>query len=168
MNFLDDDDLSKRLGTPPFLAPEVVAEYTTDFTPTVSSDTLSAPQGLTSSQLSHPERRRVTHAVDIWALGATLFCLLFGHTPFSTNDGEYVLYNIICKSEWEPELTMGSDQVLVPPRPWRCENATDEGTLAMNLLDGLLQKDVNARITLPAIKVQYLHSLIIFIHIDIK
>ena len=63
---------------------------------------------------------------------------------------------------------MGSDQVLVPPRPWRCENAADEGTLAMNLLDGLLQKDVNARITLPAIKVQYLHSLIIVIHIDIK
>ncbi|KAI9574055.1 other/CAMKK/ELM protein kinase [Boletus coccyginus] len=160
---LDDSDLSKRAGTPPFLAPEVIAEYTsTDPSPIVSasatSTTLHSNKSTTHVNSSStikgspiiPHRQPITKAIDVWALGVTLYCLLFGHIPFRAPDSsEYVLYNVICNNDWEPDEYMGSDRELTGGRH---PNKTHPGFIVMNLLDKFLQKDVKKRITLDNAK----------------
>ena len=161
---LDDSDLSKRAGTPPFLAPEVIAEYTsTEPSPIISasatSTTLHSNKSAThinssstikgSPVISH--RQPITKAIDVWALGVTLYCLLFGHIPFQAPDSsEYVLYHVICNSDWEPDEHMGSDR---RPTGGRCPHKTHEGCIVMSLLDKFLKKDVRKRITLDDAKV---------------
>ncbi|KAH0832988.1 kinase-like domain-containing protein [Lanmaoa asiatica] len=160
---LDDSDLSKRAGTPPFLAPEVIAEYTsTEPSPVVSasatSTTLHSNKSTTHINSSStikgspiiPHRQSITKAIDVWALGVTLYCLLFGHIPFRAPDSsEYVLYHVICNNDWEPDECMGSDR---KPTGGRRPHKTHEGCIVMKLLDKFLQKDVRKRITLDDAK----------------
>ncbi|KAH7884289.1 kinase-like domain-containing protein [Phlebopus sp. FC_14] len=169
---LDDSDLSKRAGTPPFLAPEVIAEYTsTDTSPSISASattsTLPSSTSVTAnanttvhtstttirgSTTIPPHRQPITKAIDVWALGVTLYCLLFGHIPFRAPDSsEYVLYHVICNHDWEPDETMGCDQIPTGGR----HPAPSEGDdyVVMSLLDSFLQKDVGKRITLDDAKV---------------
>jgi [calcium/calmodulin-dependent protein kinase] kinase len=172
---LDDSDLSKRAGTPPFLAPEVIAEYNGDPSPSISasatSTTLpslrSAPH-IGSSSTVRPNtshRLQITKAIDVWALGVTLYCLLFGKIPFRAPDSsEYMLYNIICKNDWEPEDTMGYDRLLTGGR--KPKDKKSEGFVVMNLLDKLLEKDPNKRMTLDQAKVRQFHSVRICPHIS--
>jgi serine/threonine kinase 16 len=47
----------------------------------------------------------VTAAVDIWALGCTLYCLAFGHSPFE-NDVEGVLRLAILNGKWPYPASM--------------------------------------------------------------
>jgi [calcium/calmodulin-dependent protein kinase] kinase len=161
---LDDSDLSKRAGTPPFLAPEVIAEYNnTDPSPSISalatSSTLQSLRSAThigSSSTTRPttsQRQQITKAIDVWALGVTLYCLLFGKIPFRAQDSsEYMLYNIICKHDWEPEETMGYDRI--PTGGRRPKDKKSEGYIVVNLLDKLLEKDPNKRMTLDQAKVR--------------
>lgn len=159
---LDDSDLSKRAGTPPFLAPEVIAEYTsTEPFPSMSasatsSTLLSSRSGTpvnsttTIRASAAPRRQPITKAIDVWALGITLYCLLFGHIPFRAADSsEYVLYNIICNNDWEPDETMGCDAI---PTGGRRPDPKSRGYAVMHLLDRFLQKDVSKRITLGEAK----------------
>lgn len=160
---LDDSDLSKRAGTPPFLAPEVIAEYTsTDPSPSVSASATSSTH-LSSKSGTHinssgtirgstvPHRQPITKAIDVWALGVTLYCLLFGHIPFRAADSsEYVLYNIICNNDWDPDQTMGCDAI---PTGGRWPERDSPGFPVMHLLDRFLQKDVSKRITINDAKV---------------
>lgn len=157
---LDDSDLSKRAGTPPFLAPEVIAEYN-DPSPSISTSATSitlpslrsAPH-IGSSSTVRPntsQRLQITKAIDVWALGVTLYCLLFGKIPFRAPDSsEYMLYNIICKNDWEPEDTMGYDRLPTGGRKPRDKKS--EGFTVMNLLDKLLEKDPSKRMTLDQAK----------------
>ncbi|KAG6332063.1 hypothetical protein ID866_7026 [Astraeus odoratus] len=155
---LDDSDLSKRAGTPPFLAPEVIAEYSSaEPSPSVSasamSSTLLSSRSATNISSSGtirgstvPHRQPITKAIDVWALGVTLYCLLFGHIPFRAADSsEYVLYHIICNNDWSPDETMGCDVI---PTGGRHPEPSSPGYIVMHLLDRLLQKDVSKRITL--------------------
>ncbi|KAF3222918.1 hypothetical protein TWF106_005346 [Orbilia oligospora] len=65
-----DIELAKTVGTPAFFAPE-----------------------LCYSDIMKP-RPQITEAIDVWALGVTLYCLIFARCPFMAS-GEYELYNII-------------------------------------------------------------------------
>uniref|UniRef100_A0A060T510 non-specific serine/threonine protein kinase n=1 Tax=Blastobotrys adeninivorans TaxID=409370 RepID=A0A060T510_BLAAD len=66
----DELELAKTAGTPAFFAPEVCIP---------SSDSV---------------RPRITDKIDIWALGVTLFCLIYGQVPF-TADSEFELLSVI-------------------------------------------------------------------------
>ncbi|KAK9459189.1 kinase-like domain-containing protein [Lipomyces oligophaga] len=66
----DELELAKTAGTPAFFAPELC--------------------------YNDPEQPRpqITNKIDIWALGVTLFCLIYGRCPF-TADNEFELFNVI-------------------------------------------------------------------------
>lgn len=135
---LDDTELAKRAGTPFFLAPETIWECT------------KGAEG--------QPRPQVTKAIDVWALGVTLYCLLFGKTPFpppGQEVKEWVVYDHICNHDWVANQTMGIDKVVTGGRHPE-EAAVDNGELGpvvIHLLDHLLQKDVDLRITLDEVKV---------------
>ena len=72
---LDDEakELAKTVGTPAFYPPELCSTELVD-------DPLP-----------------VTKAIDVWALGVTLFCMLFARTPFV--DNEFVVMRQIADEE---------------------------------------------------------------------
>lgn len=163
-SLFSESDLRKRLGTPSFLAPEVVwFDHTFQHSPAASCDTLASGSNLaTNKDDSAPmpsSRPPITEAIDVWSLAVTFYCLLFGHTPFnvpeSANENvyhnEYVLYNQICTHDWGVDETMGSDQTRTGGR--HPEDLRSEGFVVVNLLDRMLQKDPSDRATLPELKV---------------
>jgi serine/threonine protein kinase len=147
---LDDSDLTRRAGTPSFLAPEIVYEHTYEAPSTPPSECSGTPS------LSTRKRPQITKAIDVWALGVTLYCLLFGKTPFiadpATPANEWSLYNSICNNDWAADETMGSDQIPTGGRHPVSEKT--EGGMVLHLLDHFLEKDVKLRITLEEVKVR--------------
>ncbi|KAI9761158.1 MAG: hypothetical protein M4579_001205 [Chaenotheca gracillima] len=136
-------ELAKTVGTPAFYAPELC--YT---------------------DLSLP-RPPVTGQIDIWALGVTLYCLLFARVPFLADD-QFSLYKSIA-----------SDEVFIPRRRLkavdprsshrtssrpRSRPRTDDHRLSTelayedidddlyDLLKRILEKDPTKRITLKEVK----------------
>lgn len=133
-----DPLLARTFGTPSFFAPELCRD---------------ASQG-----------PPVTKAIDVWALGATLYCLLFGHPPFWA-DTEYLLLECILHDDYAIPATMGVDGRPIGPRAprWPPHHATepelsapasslrprsDEAEITTHLLDRLLDKDPRTRLTL--------------------
>ena len=171
---LDDSDLLRRDGTPKFMAPEIVYEHTIDapaamsmsvghigtekekgpssltYVPTSKSLTSAAPES-TSTRGRPP----ITKAIDVWALGVTLYCLLFGRTPFepdpAAGNSEWSLYNAIANHEWVVEETMGVEKAASGQTPQ--SEAGEEGKAIVKLLERLLDKDPGTRITLEEVKV---------------
>ncbi|KER00417.1 hypothetical protein AUEXF2481DRAFT_58258, partial [Aureobasidium subglaciale EXF-2481] len=110
VSYLDFDEakeLAKTVGTAAFYAPELC--YT---------------DGITETPPVGP-------AIDVWALGITLFCMLFGRTPFV--DNEFVVMRRIADEE-----------IYVPRRQ------LDD--LLLDLFRRLLQKDPLKRITLEEVR----------------
>lgn len=153
---LDASDLTRRAGTPSFLAPEIIYEHRNDSSPGSSS---LANVANADSPSSNPTTNRppITKAIDIWALGVTLYCLLFGKTAFASDPGapssEWKLYSSICNEDWTADETMGSDRI---PTGGRHPIRGSEGATVIHLLDQLLQKDPKLRITLEEVKVRIL------------
>ncbi|KAJ3967611.1 kinase-like domain-containing protein [Lentinula raphanica] len=128
---LNDADLAKRAGSPAFLAPEIVwefiewpqaAKFYPSYSPLPPPPTSSSLPNSSSSEailpLPAPPRPPVTKSIDIWALGVTLYCLLFGKTPFRPpgEAGEHMTewtgYQWVCNHDWRVEEMMGRDSVL--------------------------------------------------------
>ena len=144
MIFMDDSALSKTAGTPSFYAPEIISD---DRYHTFSTDSLSNPTQSTP-------RRQITKAIDIWALGVTLYCLLFGRVPFDPQDqSEFTLYRLICEDDWDVLETMGSDREPTFGRRPRKMHKDTEGYTAVKLLERLMEKDPSVRIGLDQVKV---------------
>lgn len=107
----NDLDLAKTAGSPAFFAPELC-------------------------QFDSDKPRQITNAIDVWALGITFYCLLFGREPFPGVYGEMELYDKICKVPIEP--------------PEEYANLIDVDT--KDLLSRLLTKNCEERIRLPQVR----------------
>ncbi|KAF8923588.1 hypothetical protein BGZ58_002772 [Dissophora ornata] len=151
----DDLELAKTAGSPAFFAPELC--YASEFSPAMSPALSSASQ--TSFILSPPTPRTnpstpsgtfstntgqgyaprppITKAIDIWALGVTLYCFIYGRCPFIA-ETEFELFNIIPRKQ--PSYLDS-----VPGRDCISPSLKD-------LLSKLLEKDVSKRITLKEVK----------------
>ena len=133
-------ELAKTVGTPAFYAPE-----------------------LCWTELTGP-RPPVTGQIDIWALGVTLYCLVYARIPFLA-ENEYMLFRAISvdevhlprqrlvpvrphpESEQPPAALVGPDYRL--PDRLEYEDVDDD---LRDLLARLLEKDPTKRITLREIK----------------
>ncbi|KAF8904210.1 kinase-like domain-containing protein [Mucidula mucida] len=105
----------------------------------------------------------ITKAIDVWALGVTLYCLLFGEVPFHASEsgvaGEFQVYRLILKGQWDVKDYMGRDKI--PTGGRHPTDESSEGGIVMHLLQHLLEGDVNSRITLSEVRSNpwFLHDL---------
>lgn len=127
----------------PALSPMLPSEPETSYplsTPTSRTNPSTPTTGMFSASGSQAcsSRPPITKAIDIWALGVTLYCFIYGRCPFHA-ETEFELFNII------PRMQPSYDPV--PGREEVCPKLQD-------LLSRLLEKDVSKRITLKQVKVR--------------
>ncbi|KAG8863090.1 hypothetical protein FRB96_009270 [Tulasnella sp. 330] len=75
-----------------------------------ASQRQTSTQPTSSSALSTATKEPppITAAIDVWALGVTLYCLLFGRPPFNAPT-EFMLYKIIPTEDFEVPERMGRE-----------------------------------------------------------
>ena len=132
-------ELAKTVGTPAFYAPELCDPELFDVQ-------------------KNPNRPQITGQIDVWALGVTLYGMVFGRLPFFDTN-EFAMYEKIARQE-----------VFIPKE--RLRGVEDAATTSMNsnkrsdhvvdyeavddelrdLLKRLLHKDPTRRITLKEVK----------------
>ena len=125
--YVNDIELAKTAGSPAFFAPEMC----------YSGDTLD------TSTIT-PSRLPITNAIDVWALGVTLYCLFFGKTPFDAVN-EYLLMQVIPIADLQIPESMGCE---------RLPTTHPEAQEGVDLLLKLLTKDPTKRISLEQAKVR--------------
>jgi len=172
----DDRELSKTAGSPAFYAPELCyqgelkkIDEGNDLTKRMEAASISREPGVNpSAELVADHRSEtptvglskkpaITKAIDVWALGVTLFCLLFGKTPLDAQN-TYQLIQIIPDQDYAVPDFMGADKL---------STHEGEGIEVRDLLSRLMEKDPTRRITLKQVKVLCRrHSIpYLFIHI---
>lgn len=109
-----DRELAETAGTPAFFAPE-----------------------LCSSVENNHDEKHITKAIDVWALGVTLYCLIYGQCPFTAST-EFELFDII------PTVPLSF--------PTKDQIGFETPIELMDLLSKLLAKDPNERIALDQVK----------------
>lgn len=131
-------ELAKTVGTPAFFAPELCR---TNFSSNNSNASMATDMSKSPSGSLLPP---VNHKIDIWALGVTLFCLLFGKVPFNA-ESEFKLFDVIVNEDLK--FPAGPDSFHSPQ-----EVTSEEFESAKDLLRRMLDKDSNTRIDIPEIK----------------
>ncbi|KAI9880995.1 MAG: hypothetical protein M1830_009489 [Pleopsidium flavum] len=143
-------ELAKTVGTPAFYAPELCD---TDLFET------KAPS----------DRPQITGQIDVWALGITLYGMIFGRLPFSAED-EFQIFRKIAKDEVHiptrrlkaveaRPASRPTSRAQIAPSTNSNKRGDDElsydgvGDDLCDLLKRLLHKDPAKRITLKEVKV---------------
>ncbi|KAI8636596.1 kinase-like domain-containing protein [Parasitella parasitica] len=111
-----DRELAETAGTPAFFAPELCCA---------------------GDQSKAAKKPRISKAIDVWALGVTLYCFIFGQCPF------------IAATEFELFDTIPSQPLIFPTRDQ--VGFEIDGDL-QDLLKKLLTKNPDDRITLDQVK----------------
>ncbi|QRG36832.1 hypothetical protein FDK38_001189 [Candidozyma auris] len=138
---MTEAELAKTVGTPAFFAPELCRTSISASNSTIKMDALEPS---TSNSDGGTETPRITHKIDIWALGVTLYCLLFGKVPFNA-DSEFALFDVIVNQDVKfPE----NRHAFNSPQ----EVSEEEFELAKDLLKKLLDKNSETRISIRGIK----------------
>ncbi|GAA5925625.1 hypothetical protein JCM3775_001458 [Rhodotorula graminis] len=129
-----------------------------NFTPPTSPNGLPLSTVVISRPLPPPSpskprtRPPVGRGIDVWALGVTLYCLLFGDTPFTART-EYELYNVIVREGIRVPEKMGREGAWTGVgQGWPGCGTGEEGREVVDLLGRLLEKDPTKRITLEEVK----------------
>jgi len=181
LGFANEHDLAKTAGSPAFFAPELCfsdlgppsggstpsRELSTYAFPSPSdlpSDNRSSLHSVHSashtlrprSPIIRRERPPITEAIDIWALGVTLYCFLFAQVPFDSTS-EFHLLSIIPTQDFSIPNIMGADSVPTGGRTGYLKGSgagvSQEACEAIDLLARLLEKDPLKRIKLADVKV---------------
>ncbi|WWC61071.1 uncharacterized protein I303_103649 [Kwoniella dejecticola CBS 10117] len=108
----------------------------------------SARSHSSSATINRRERLPITNAIDVWALGVTLYCLFFGKTPFDAPN-EYLLMQVIPVQDYVVPPFLGKDHVASGSGGLP---ASEEAEDCLDLLRKLLEKDPAKRITLEQAK----------------
>ena len=123
--------------------------------PTISNDSALSRRpdpvrSYSSSTTMQRERLPITNAIDVWALGVTLYCLLFGRTPFDAPN-EYLLMQVIPTADYDIPPLMGKDHLRTGRDGGLGES--EEASECLDLLKCLLEKSPEKRISLERAKV---------------
>lgn len=141
--YFNDMELAKTVGTPAFFAPELCQTPMAD-TNSLNGETPESAISLDTAKDDSASPPTVDHKIDIWAMGVTLYCLLFGRVPFNA-DSEFALFEVIVNEELQfPE----SRSSFFSPQ----EVSEEEFELAKDLLRKMLQKNSRKRIDIDEIK----------------
>ncbi|BEI88945.1 uncharacterized protein CcaverHIS019_0203070 [Cutaneotrichosporon cavernicola] len=97
-----------------------------------------------SAASTRKPRLPITNAIDVWALGVTLYCLLFSKTPFDAAN-EYLLMQEIPTAKYVIPATLSREGL-----PTDGSNA--EASEVLDLLSRLLEKDATKRISVDGAK----------------
>lgn len=103
-----------------------------------------------SATVHRTQRHPITNAIDVWALGVTLYCLLFGKTPFDAPN-EYLLLQVIPTADYDIPRQVTSEHLPTSNAPLAVQDCLD-------LLRRLLEKEPSQRIGLERAKVRYAQS----------
>lgn len=132
--------LSSSQRVPP---PEELLRGNHNGHPPTSSSTAGTGSKPSSNRYIPKTKPPITKAIDVWALGVTLYCLLFGRTPFQAGT-PYELYKVIVREDYVIPAKAGADKL---------STKEGEGLEIVDLLSRLMDKNPETRITLAEVKV---------------
>jgi len=107
----------------------------------------------TNTNNRRSERPKVTKAIDVWALGVTLYCLLFAKVPFEAPT-EFALFAVIPNEDFEVPRWAGKERFETGGKE-PGEGTSWEARELADLLKGMLEKDPEKRIKLEQVKVSF-------------
>ena len=132
-------ELAKTRGTPAFYAPELCDPDLFD-------------------EQKTPVRPQITGQIDVWSLGVTLYCMIFGRLPF-IDESEMAMYEKIAHEEvFVPHVRLKAveDSAKAPMGSHKrlddLVEYEDVGDELADLIRRLLDKDPTKRMTLKEVK----------------